>query len=277
MATNAESSDTAQSNDPKASIQAEWNSIKGITAIFREIYNTIFEEAEIKPISRVERGDPLELTPYFTTSRTYTIFYDANPPEQTWVKGKDAFPPGTSRELKMGILKLHTCDMSVHLLHSHLTKALETIGARVDWGCVAPKPHILIKGSSTNFHFPLHSTFCITSSTGNEFIADFTIEQLGYEESGWFCNKDTYLENCTMDARWRAGTVAEADMLKQSLSTNDFALCVGETIRVVCNEIDWKEYEKLSEPDRELWLQARMTIVKQRAREENRLNDKDDE
>lgn len=47
---------------------------------------------------------------------------------------------------------------------------------------------------------PWHHIFCIKTASGEEYIADFMIEQFGYFDH-WFAKKSLYLDVCTVKYR----------------------------------------------------------------------------
>jgi hypothetical protein len=44
-----------------------------------------------------------------------------------------------------------------------------------------------------------YSAFFITTRSGEQFIADFTIEQFGFEPGMWFMKRENYAKECTLD------------------------------------------------------------------------------
>ncbi|KAF2819205.1 hypothetical protein CC86DRAFT_432269 [Ophiobolus disseminans] len=105
-----------------------------------------------------------------------------------WMRGAAAFPRDTPRDLQLAISKLDCCDESF-------------IHARVDWLIVTVTPQILLHYSQNPAALHVHSVILVTSASGNQYIADFSIEQFGFDTEMWFMPRVQYEQRVTDGSR----------------------------------------------------------------------------
>ena len=174
--------------------ESEYDQIKRVLEPFRQIFMTILENAENDCVS------------HFTIDRTYNpaviTLHPANGNNfSVSAKGRAAFPLSIPYDMQTAILKFNQCDLSVLSLLCWIRDALRPTGATVDWlMIVSVRPLSILHYSDEE---PVtrngrHSVLAITTASGEQYIADFTIEQFGYPAELWFLRKQTILH-----ALWR--------------------------------------------------------------------------
>lgn len=193
-----------QSEDVRAPQQhreSDFESIKTLIAPFREILDVVLDECLLKRINHITHsvGSPDSPFPGLAIHKLHTLSADG---EFERVKGTEVFPQDTSPRLQSAARKLNSCDITVNAFLYRLAELLSRVGARVDWYIVRATPLFGMHYDTCNIVAPVHSTFCITTASGTEFIADFTIEQFGYGEEYWFMDQFHYLLECTKDAKY---------------------------------------------------------------------------
>lgn len=171
--------------------------------------------------------------------------------------------------MQTAVLKLDGCDLGVLAFLPHVTDSLRKFGARVGWLVVHAKPRILIHYSSEHLGEPIHSVFGITSSRGEQFIADFTIEQFGYEADCWFSRKSDYLHHCTQDGKFRLAADDEVAELEEVTASNTHMSSVVETAKTVYEQLNWKTYEDLPLQERKSWVESSTRLILQQLYYEN--------
>ncbi|EFQ89617.1 hypothetical protein PTT_14049 [Pyrenophora teres f. teres 0-1] len=130
-------------------------------------------------------------------------------PQLPWIVTKSYSQPGTRAfyhfpHINMWTLpdpywrlasyKFMHCDYSIILFLMYLERALARYGATVKWLTVKTRPYVLFHRQYERPDADVrHSVFEITARSGNQYIADFTIEQFGYPGYMWFMNKTVYM------------------------------------------------------------------------------------
>lgn len=101
---------------------------------------------------------------------------------------------------------------------------------------------------------PVHSVFCITSASGSEFIADFTIEQFGYGEECWFMDKYHYLLKVTKDTEYWVLDDYEIAETAEEQTKYESAVQLVTTLRSVYDAIDWTQIRRLPADEQLEWV-----------------------
>lgn len=238
--------------------------IKAILEPFRQIFHVLLEDTQSARISRIEADTHTRSTRDGAT--TYIVYEERRPRSRPrWAKGREIFPPGTPAELQTAIMKQDTCYVSVLSFLPHITDALQKIRARVDWLCGYVKPRILIHYSDMDLEkVAMHSVFGITSSGGEQYIADFTIEQFGHNDDCWFTLKPDYLDRFVEDGDLRITTDAEMAVTEEDISNDEFMSSIVATVKTICEQIDWKVYDKLPIQERQAGVESHTQLIMQR-------------
>ncbi|KAJ4366763.1 hypothetical protein N0V83_007288 [Neocucurbitaria cava] len=239
--------------------------IKAKLEPFREIFHILLEDAQVARISLIEVDTQTRSTGDGVT--IYTLYEERSHHRRPrWAKGRAIFPPDTPTELQTAIMKQDTCDVSVLAFLPHITDALQKIDARVDWLCGYIKPRILIHYSDMDLEkVAMHSMFGITCSSGEQYIADFTIEQFGHDDDCWFTLKPDYLDRFVEDGDLRIATDDEIVVTEEDVAGDEFMSSLVVTVKTICEEIDWKVYDGLPHQERRAWMESRAKLIMQRS------------
>ena len=237
-------------------VSDEFDQVKAIVKPFHDMYGAILDNTYFQTITRIV-ADQVQALSSGTISETYTVYND----KSIWVepesaKGRAAFPPDTSVGMQTSIMKLDSCDTTVAMFLPHLSDNLREIGARVDWVVVDAIPYKIFHYEHEDPTDPQHSVFSITTCSGNQFIADFTIEQFGYDAECWFSRKSAYLELYTEPGSCRLISEDEVAMI-ESVVAEDVSLDTSKSgVRTLCISMDWETYRRLPSDERFPWLHA---------------------
>lgn len=149
--------------------------------------------------------------------------------------GIDHYTPEIQARARIGSLKHNHCDYSIHLFLTYLEPVFRKFGAKIEWFAVGANPmvlfHSLPRPAQLNIR---HSVFSITTARGEEFIADFTIEQFGFPGSSWFTQKTAYVAQCTIGLIIKQPSAkevarAKAGVVKQHMPRDAIAFVVCES------------------------------------------------
>jgi hypothetical protein len=165
--------------------------------------------------------------------------------------------------MQTAILKLHGCDFSVISFIEWIADALRTIGARVDWLILRPVTRVYIHYDDQPLVDFCHSVFSITSRSGDQFIADFTVEQFGYLEEDWFMPKAEYINTHTT-GEWRIASEDDQELTRYHVSSENTLLALKTLIDLICNQMDWRVYGTVSVTDRMAWVREQTQEFRQR-------------
>jgi hypothetical protein len=190
---------------PSQSMDATTAEVKRIVGLFRDIFNACNNGCDREPVTSIHRKEF-----QWSSKQVYAISIgrDANG-ERMQVPNAETYPSGTSEDMRKSINLYSLCTLSVVTYLEQLRKALQALGAEVSWHEVVINPRIVLTFKDRNSGTPYHHVFRIKTATGQEYIADFTIEQFGYFDH-WFMEKDKYLNECTVNGR--SSDLSEYDM-----------------------------------------------------------------
>jgi hypothetical protein len=109
---------------------------------------------------------------------------------------------------------------------------------------------------TANVEAPVHSVFCYTSTSGPEFIADFTIEQFGYGEEYWLMDKYHYLLECTKDTKY--GILDEPEIAETGEDQVEYesAVQLVTALRSVFDAINWTQICRLPADEQLEWVRT---------------------
>lgn len=127
-----------------------------------------------------------------------------------------AFAPETSANMRKAITVYNMCIMSVIVYFPELQKALQALGAQVSCHEVLIDPAFMLALDGKLMR-PWHHVLCVKTADGQEYIADFTIEQFGYFDH-WFLEKSVYLDVCAASGSSEALTAKAMASVKVALS-----------------------------------------------------------
>ena len=240
---------------PQQHEENDFKSIKTLIAPFREILNVTLDECVLKRIYHITRtvGSPESPFPGLAIYELHTLSADGGFER---VKGNEAFPANTSLQLQAAARELNSCDITFHAFLYRLSELLRRIGARVDWYILRATPLFGMQYDTAKFEAPVHSVFCITSASGSEFIADFTIEQFGYGEEYWFMDKYHYLLECTKDTKyWVLGEQDTAEA-REARMEYESAVQLVTALRSVYDAINWMQVRRIPADDQLEWVRT---------------------
>jgi hypothetical protein len=81
-----------------------------------------------------------------------------------------------------------------------------------------------------------HFVFCITSVRGEQFIADFTIEQFGYHGTDWFTKQTEYFES-RVDRDWRIDSEDRMDQTEGEVLGCTSQTLFKDIVDAVCGDM----------------------------------------
>jgi hypothetical protein len=150
-------------------LQNDFTLLKSIFAPFREILGATFENWKFKRISNIDSSE----APSKSSCADLTVYtihmHSEEGVEPQYEKGAAGFPSETSTELRRSVLKLEACDLSVNTFLSRVADPLQPVGAQVEWLEVHVSPRIMIRYYNQTLDSPIHSVFCTTTKTGEQF------------------------------------------------------------------------------------------------------------
>lgn len=176
-------------------------------------------------------------------------------------RGRDAFPPDVPYWLQTAIMKLDCCDLSLLAFLAPASDLLRKIGARVDWFIVMMKPQVTIKYDGESAGELPHSVFSVTTRSGEQFIADFTLEQYGYDEKFWFNRKIDYLNLHTTNGIYRIVDDEELRDLEDRVRHSRSVQETKKAARLICDELNFAAYRELPEDHRSQSLRLMVEAV----------------
>jgi hypothetical protein len=127
------------------------------------------------------------------------------------------------------------------------------VNAKIEWFAVDAKPLLLFHWYGSPLQLKVrHSVFRITTKLGEEYIADFTIEQFGYPSAMWFMGKQEYVEKCTTGKEMMQPCEVEiASAMKGEVEMTRKV----EVIRELCRKSDFRRWRQWGENSRIEWLE----------------------
>jgi hypothetical protein len=232
--------------------QVEYDEIKAILEPYWHLFNFALEYEQRRRIL------------YLTTTRHFihgpsiiTQHLDPTIEDGRYIvsAGALAYPTGTPRTIRRQCNKYNFCDTSIHIFLTYLLPALQMIGAKIEWHTVISNPRIVFHYSTSKPRPKVrHSVFLITSKTGQQFIADFTIEQFGFKPQMWFMKKESYVRKCTLDEPVSKPSVEELEQARHGVFNK--ITRVGWLVRYVCENGELWMWERLDSKSRMKWLEG---------------------
>lgn len=170
---------------------AEYCSIRSILLLYWHIFNLVLEYECRPSVYHVQWMKTGWNRPSIITE---VPCRDSNG-KLMYAIGSRAHGPSVSLLDRLARNKHNHCDFSIQLFLIYLEPALKRIGATITWLTVQSKPIIIhhLEGEPPD-PFVRHSVFSITTRTGAEYIADFTMEQFGFNIENLLMHK-RYYEN----------------------------------------------------------------------------------
>ncbi|KAH9872923.1 hypothetical protein J1614_005318 [Plenodomus biglobosus] len=181
-------------------------------------------------------------------------------PVHTWPREVDAevsMPKDLHESIRYAIPKLNMCDYVSAVFLPHLTNVLQQINARADWLIVELQPHFLLRFAGYELpEHQAHSTFSITTSSGEQFVADFTMEQFGFHPQYWLSSKTDYLNWYTVNCEYRLHTDEETTVMKSYADYDSLAVNLQRATDAVVGAFDRQAYSQLPIASRRPWIRA---------------------
>jgi hypothetical protein len=217
---------------------------------FRQLWNTVILTSHAETIKRIKFNVGAGAALGY---QVFTLYTNGLYPH--CARGPAAFPADTHPALQLSILKINTCDLAVHSLLPYLTIALQKLRACADWLVVDASPKCMFHYFPEQVQQGLHSVFIITSATGNQYIADFTLEQFGFDANMWFMKKNDYYDQVTDKEYWRLADQACVDEVEGSIAGDSDMLSMLLAVQEVAGYVNKAEYTALTEGNQEAWLE----------------------
>jgi hypothetical protein len=167
--------------------------MKAILEPFSHIFNTITESIKSEVINRVQlepRGGGLNANmPAYTVNSLQD-----DDLSQIWSRGATALPSNTPLSFQCALQKFNLCDSARYSMLTYIIQAVQKVYGRAD-GVVIDNvvPRMMLAYPGDEPAVCNHSVCIITSASGEQqYIADFTLEQFGYESESWFLKRSDY-------------------------------------------------------------------------------------
>jgi hypothetical protein len=233
---------------PKPDCQAEYDEIKAIVEPYWALFNTALEHEQKPRIHHLTTSHQSTISPIIVITK-HSLTINGRLHEES---GDLAYPAGTSKYLQRQISKFNKCDFSIQVFLQYLSPLLGKIGAEIEWFTVFSNPRVV-------FHWVnripdprvRHSVFLITARSGEQFVADFTVEQFGFEPEMWFMKREEYVRTCVLDKPGSEPFEEEVERARRGLF--DRRERVGNVIVDVC-EREMGMWERMGRKGRMEWL-----------------------
>jgi hypothetical protein len=222
--------------------------IYSLLIILRDAFNAALEWQVNQDIAAIKpnwRELPSEVPPG-------TLSYDILFAEPHEFSSPPKLPAGTSPELRAAILALNMCDFGVFATMDAARQMLSGTGVEIEWISVKMQPRFLLE-TGVQTMLPPHSIILITDLDTQQYIADFTVQQMGHSEEKWFCKVEDYVGICTPGPfeYWKP----REDMIKEVEAASEvygggYIAKVKREIDVVSAEHDWQLWRQMGEEDR---------------------------
>ncbi|KAF2854221.1 hypothetical protein T440DRAFT_270700 [Plenodomus tracheiphilus IPT5] len=175
---------------------------------------------------------------------SYTMYLDHTALGE--LDAETSMPHDTHISIRNAIPKLNMCDYAVLVFLPYLTDVPRKINARVDWLFIEFQPlfNLCLEGCELP-KSPKHSIFSITTSGGEQFIADFTIEQFGYHGRYWITPKAEYLEQYTTNGAYHIATDDDKEIIQDFVNIDRVGNMFQHATYLVCSAFDWQAYCQL--------------------------------
>jgi hypothetical protein len=243
--------------DQDDTLASDHDEIKAIVEPYWHIFNFCLEHFETGIINSLTFTQPSANEPTDPTTVMLGCKATEDDDDLNFAQGARAYPPLLSLRLRAGALKFNMCDTSIVLFLRYIEYALWRTGAVTQWLTLSTKPRVV-------FHFGgvepnptvRHSVFGITSAHGYEFIADFTIEQFGFEPEMWFTTRKEYLAKVSRNGQTDTAKQEEiGGAMKRDLDVQGMRRVIQE----LCDDFDmagWREVEGSARID---WVKRLVT------------------
>jgi hypothetical protein len=131
----------------------------------------------------------------------------------------------------------------------YITSVAQRYHARADWLVIDNiMPRMLLVYPGQTKEVIQHSVCVITSATGEQYIADFTIEQFGYDGTMWFTKRSDYHRlvcsvygGFSADDEWYEWM----DGLTDDARDQTFLYKACQAARKACSVVGTEAFEKL--------------------------------
>lgn len=239
-----------------ASVQDVEQAVKCVVSIHREIFHAYLESIMHAPIYKIRAEK--SSSPEGPTIYKYSTDDDAKAKS-----GRQAFSAKVSPQMYTTILKWDECDFAVHTLIESVTKQLqncvpgETGKTFVEWMSLNVTPKLRIRSKMNREEQPDHSALCLTvpcAAAPDRYltlVADFTIEQFGFDRNHWFMAKDDYFSAVCANNAYKMKRFEEQD---EKIEWGPDHSKGQDRIRKVCEELRWDEVKKMAPTERVRYL-----------------------
>ncbi|KAF2634404.1 hypothetical protein P280DRAFT_524132 [Massarina eburnea CBS 473.64] len=112
------------------------------------------------------------------------------------------FGEDRSYELIAAFAKWAQCDFSMVCMYEPIVQKLLEINAKADWIVIHHPKYRFLLGMHDTEPAELTHSVMLVSTDEESYIADFTVEQHGWDSSNFLTPVNEYLENFTYDRRW---------------------------------------------------------------------------
>jgi hypothetical protein len=244
---------------PRPSCQDEHGEIKAIVEPYWTLFNTALDHEHKPRIDHLTTTQQFIISPIIVITK-HSLIINGRLHEES---GDLAYPTGTSKHLQRQISKFNKCDFSIQVFLRYLSPLLEKIGAEIEWLTVCSNPRVVFHWSNRKPDPRVrHSVFLITAKSGEQFVADFTVEQFGFGPEMWFTKREEYARACTLYKPASGPFEEEVELARRGVF--DRRGRVGNVIVDVC-EREMGMWERLGRKGEMEWLE--MAVMEAAKRE----------
>jgi hypothetical protein len=241
--------------------QAEHDEIKALIEPYWHLFNLALDHERKRQIIYIT------VTKHSSPNSAAIITQYLNPVLKNgkWIKaaGANTYPTDTASHIRRQSQKFNWCDASIQIFLFYLSPLMDAIGVKIEWLAVLSRPRVV-------FHFShqepnpgvRHSVFLITARSRRQFIADFTVEQFGFETCMWFMDKDEYVRTCMLDEAVVQPMEEELERARRGFFSPK--LGVGWVVTVVVMKEEFRLWGRLDRKSRMMYLERVVKEVSER-------------
>ena len=234
--------------------------MKAILEPFVHIFNTVTDHVESEAISRVElqantQGWPANVPVYTVYSRGDDGL------SQIWARGTAAMPRNAAPKVQRALQKLYLCDMATYSMLPYIKQAVQKVHGRADGIIISNVvPRMLLLYPHMGRVVCEHSVCIIASASGEQYIADFTLEQFGFDPDMWLMKRSDYhdlvcsgLSGVCIDEEW----YADMERLTSDVQNEPLLYNICQATRRACGVVGTTSFEKLRGSEQVDWVRDR--------------------
>jgi hypothetical protein len=231
----------------------EHAAIKDIVAVYWEIFNAASMSLELHSVAEVvEKTSTEEGVPTFCTLITKGENAD-------WTSDiNNVLPDEMSARLVNALYKKDMCDTSIFWFVKPMTEKLKEVDAVTYWYIFDYDPEFVMHydfENATAKSRVSHSVFRITGSSAKHYVADFTVEQFGFDGPRYFFLPiEQYFRLMNGMKEWEPCTAVHEEASRCAINEMDSCVSLHWEIARYCSQLDWTCLATMEALDRAYFL-----------------------